>query len=154
MAIKELPPITFPHTFAAGNTYRWGMGLFSAMGLFATGNALSHHQPSNAFVAGVLTAGFVFLLFAVLSFRIRVDGTGMTQSWLIGKSAITWPQVARVDRSRRVYSIHIADGTEPIMISFLSTPAQIAVAQESIRCAGLTPTRGKIPLPAVERWDR
>ncbi|MEO7718989.1 MAG: hypothetical protein ABIY70_22545 [Capsulimonas sp.] len=154
MAVKELPAITFPHSFGAGNTFRIGMGIFSVVGLYATGVSLKHHEFNNAFVAGVLTAGFVFLLFAVLSFRVRVDDTGITQNWLIGKSSVTWPQVSRVDRSRRMYSIHINDGSEPITISFLSTPAQIAVAQEAIRCAGLSPTRGKIEYPAVERWDR
>lgn len=154
MAIKALPSITFPTSFGAGNTYRLGLGALSAVGVFATGTTISHHQIINSLLEGALTAGFVFLFFAVLSLRIRVDDTGITQNWLIGKASATWPQISRVERTRRAYSIHVADGSEPIMISFLSAPAQTAAAEEAIRCAGLKPSRGKIEYPAVARWDR
>lgn len=153
MPLLKIAPITFPHTFYADNTYRIGLGMFTVVGIAGAASVMQHEQHA-AILLWALTGLYLLLLALVLSLRIRVDGEGLTQRWLFSGTRTTWKQIARLERTRRAWSLLDANGKEVALLSFLSRSAQDAIAQEAIQRARLRKCTVAPKPPLLEQWER
>lgn len=145
--------ITFPRTFAADLSYRLGAILFSFVGVVGFGIAVSHHQTQSLLV---LAVPFVIFFGAVLltwTFRLTVDDTGLHQRSILGRRDVSWSDVRRLDQSR-AYSLHGASDHELVWLSLVSTVAQEAIAEETIRRASLRQSGRKAEYPLKRQWVR
>ena len=112
-----------------------------------------HHD-----IKSILLLGLPFLFFAAaflltLSFDLTVDENGLHQRSLIGRKEVLWSDVQRVEQSR-AYSIHGAGTPELVWLSMVSTVAQKAIAEESVRLAGLHSSGEKLVYPMRNQWTR
>jgi hypothetical protein len=145
--------ITFPRTFPADIAYRIGAGVFCLPGVIGITRALMHHD-----IKSILLLGLPFLFFAAaflltLSFDLTVDENGLHQRSLLGRKEVLWSDVQRVEQSR-AYSIHGAGTPELVWLSMVSTAAQQAIAEESVRLAGLHSSGEKLVYPMRNQWIR
>ena len=146
-------PITFPRTFSADLSYRFGAGLFSLIAVLALGTAHASHDRTLPYVLAVTSSVFFIALLLVLSFQLTVDADGLHQRSILGRREVPWSQVQRLDRGR-AYSIHAEGSRELVWLSLLPAAAQQAVAEEAIRRANLRPSDAKMQEPVRQQWVR
>jgi hypothetical protein len=143
--------ITFPCTFGADISYRFGAGLFSLIAVLALGTARSSHDHTLPFVLAATSTLFFVMLVLALSFRLTVDADGLHQQSVMGRRDVPWESVRRLDRGR-VYSIHAEGSRELVWLGLLPTAAQQAIAEEAIRRADLHPSDAKMQEPVRQQW--
>ncbi len=145
--------ITFPRTFAADISYRLGAVLFSMVGVIGCGIAVSRHQAQSVLFLALPFLVFFAALLLTWTFHLTVDEAGLHQRSFLGKRDVPWDEVRRLDQSR-AYSIHGTTDQELIWLSLVSTAAQEAIAEETIRRAGLRQSRAKAEYPLKRQWVR
>ena len=145
--------ITFPRVFGADLAYKIGAVLFSFVGCLAVGVAVTHHQRQALPEMILPFALFFAALLLVLTFQLEVDEAGLRQKSILGRKTATWDQVKRLDQGR-AYSIYGEGDRELVWLSLVSTAAQLAIAEESIRRADLRPSGAKLEYPVRNQWVR
>lgn len=145
--------ITFPHTFAADISYRIGTVLFSLVGVIGFGIAGSRHQTQSLLALALPFLLFFGALLLTWTFQLTVDETGLHQRSVLGHRDASWDEVRRLDQSR-AYSVHGATDHELVWMSLVSTAAQEAIAEETIRRAGLRLSAKKAEYPLKRQWVR
>lgn len=145
--------ITFPQTFPADIAYRAGAAVFCLPGVIGIGLAVAHHDSKTLLALALPFLFFFSALLLALSFELTVDETGLHQRSLLGRREAPWSEVRRLDQSR-AYSIHGEGTGELVWLSMVSTVAQQAIAEETIRRAGLRPSGAKMEYPMRNQWVR
>ena len=145
--------ITFPRTFAADVSYRIGAILFSLVGVIGFGIAVSRHQTQSLLALALPFVVFFAALLLTWTFQLTVDDAGLHQRSLLGRRDVSWDDVRRLDQSR-AYSAHGTTDQELVWLSLVSTAAQEAIAEETIRRAGLRLSTAKAEYPLKRQWVR
>ena len=146
-------PLTLPSAFPADLSYRAGAALFSLVGMIGIGLAASRHETQNLVVSAVPFLVFFGALLLTLTFRLEVDAAGLHQRSILGRKDASWDQVQRLDQGQ-AYSIYGEGAGEIVWLSLVSTAAQLAVAEETIRRCGLRPSDAKMEYPVRRQWLR
>jgi hypothetical protein len=149
----QAKPITFPAVFPADIFYRLGAVLFSLVGVIGLGLAASRHQTQNLMVISIPFLVFLGALLLVMTLQISVDDTGLHQQSILGRKEAGWDQVKRLDKGQ-AYSIYGKGTGELVWLTFLSTTAQLAIAEEAIRRCDLRPSGAKLQHPVRQQWIR
>jgi len=145
--------ITFPHTFPADLAYRVGAGVFCLPGVIGIVRAILHHDAKTILALGLPFLFFAAALLLTLTFELAVDEMGLHQRSILGRKEVLWSDVQRVEQSR-AYSIHGEGTSELVWLSLVSTAAQQAIAEKSVRQAGLHSSGEKLVFPLRNQWVR
>ncbi|MDQ2798830.1 MAG: PH domain-containing protein [Armatimonadota bacterium] len=145
--------MTFPHTFRAGNIYRWSLTGLTALGVVG-GATVGQRVHVMGVLIWALTGLYLLLLATILSLSIQAHGEGLTQRWLFNRITVPWKQILRVDRTRRGYALLGKDNRELILMNFLTQTDQQMLADEAINRARLKKSGETANATILEQWTR
>lgn len=127
--------------------------VFVLIGVLGSGYVGAHSKPVSILLL-ILTGLFLLAAALMLSLRVSVSATGLTQRWLASHATATWRDVARLEQMPGKYALRDAKGRDVVLMHLLPFSAQQLIAEEAIARAGLRPVRDTPQPPITHAWER